>query len=110
MARCRPQQQIGSESAGNEEPISTRLSALRLTRDHTPLDPGERERLSRVSNARIIDGRVNGQLEVSRSFGDYQYKGLGVSCLPDVKKYELVRDRDRYISFGVIFWSVRSFH
>ncbi|KAL5963907.1 Integrin-linked kinase-associated serine/threonine phosphatase 2C [Taenia solium] len=73
------------------------LVGLRLTRDHTPLDPGERERLTRVSNIRIIDGRVNGQLEVSRSFGDYQFKRHGVSCLPDVKKYELVRGRDRFM-------------
>lgn len=73
------------------------LVGLPLTRDHTPLDPGERERLTRVSDIRIIDGRVNGQLEVSRSFGDYQFKRHGVSCLPDVRKYELVRGRDRYI-------------
>ena len=97
MGRSRVQPQNESESVGNGESPSVGLSAFRLTRDHTPLDPGERERLSRVSNARIIDGRVNGQLEVSRSFGDYQFKVLGVSCLPDVKKYELVRNRDRYV-------------
>ncbi|VDD83668.1 unnamed protein product [Mesocestoides corti] len=76
---------------------STSLTGIQLTRDHTPLDPGERERLARTSGIRIIDGRVNGQLEVSRSFGDYQFKRHGVTCIPDVKKYELVRGRDRFI-------------
>lgn len=89
MARCREQQEHNSEVS------ETGLTALQLTRDHTPLDPGERERLTRVAGVRIIDGRVNGQLEVSRSFGDYQFKRQGVSCLPDVKKYELVRERDK---------------
>ena len=77
--------------------------ALQLTRDHTPLDPSVRQRLTRVAaNVRIIDGRVNGQLEVSRSFGDYQFKGLGVSCLPDVKKYELSSPRDRFVSILLV--------
>ncbi|VDM16412.1 unnamed protein product [Hydatigera taeniaeformis] len=85
------------EGGDGDEAAMESLVGLRLTRDHTPLDPGERERLTRVSNIRIIDGRVNGQLEVSRSFGDYQFKRHGVSCLPDVKKYELVPGRDRFL-------------
>ncbi|EUB56482.1 Integrin-linked kinase-associated serine/threonine phosphatase 2C [Echinococcus granulosus] len=85
------------EAEGGGKTALESLAGLRLTRDHTPLDPGERERLTRISNIRIIDGRVNGQLEVSRSFGDYQFKRHGVSCLPDVKKYELVGGRDRFM-------------
>ncbi|CDI98338.1 integrin linked kinase associated [Echinococcus multilocularis] len=85
------------EAEGGGKTVLESLASLRLTRDHTPLDPSERERLTRISNIRIIDGRVNGQLEVSRSFGDYQFKRHGVSCLPDVKKYELVGGRDRFM-------------
>ncbi|KAM3177495.1 hypothetical protein ACTXT7_004422 [Hymenolepis weldensis] len=89
IARC-------NEQESSDFPKSS-LTALQVTRDHTPLDPGERERLSRLPGVRIVDGRINGQLEVSRSFGDYQYKRQGVSCLPDVKKYELVHERDRFM-------------
>lgn len=43
------------------------------------------------------DGRVMGVLEVSRSIGDGQYKKLGVTCTPDVKKCQLT-DCDRLVS------------
>lgn len=36
-----------------------------------------------------------GVLEVSRSIGDGQYKKLGVTCTPDVKKCQLT-DQDRF--------------
>jgi hypothetical protein len=36
-----------------------------------------------------------GVLEVSRSIGDGQYKKLGVTCTPDVKKCSIT-DNDRY--------------
>lgn len=77
------------------------LVGLQLTRDHTALDPAERERLT-AAGARVIDARVNGQLEVSRSFGDYQFKRQGVTCLPDVLKYQLVGERDRWVLFSLI--------
>ena len=42
------------------------------------------------------DGRVMGILEVSRSIGDGQFKKLGVSCVPEVRKCQL-QDTDRYL-------------
>ena len=36
-----------------------------------------------------------GQLEVSRSIGDGPYKNHGVSCVPDVKRCQLM-ENDRY--------------
>jgi len=44
----------------------------------------------------VKDGRIMGQLEVSRSIGDGAYKAYGVTCLPDIKKLTLTPD-DRYI-------------
>ena len=37
-----------------------------------------------------------GQLEVSRSIGDGPYKNHGVSCVPDVKRCQLMNN-DRYM-------------
>lgn len=38
------------------------------------------------------DGRVDGILEVSRSFGDYNFKKRGVIAVPDVRKCRLDAD------------------
>ena len=43
----------------------------------------------------LRDGRVMGVLEVSRSIGDGQYKKLGVTCVPEVRKCQ-IQDTDRY--------------
>ena len=44
------------------------------------------------------DGRVMGVLEVSRSIGDGQYKKLGVTCVPEVRKCQ-IQDTDRYKNY-----------
>ena len=33
---------------------------------------------------RVVEGRVGGDLAISRSLGDHRLKGKGVSCLPEV--------------------------
>lgn len=71
------------------------LTALPLTKDHTAIDYDERLRLQKHGSV-VRDGRLNGLLEVSRSFGDYQYKRQGVTCLPDVKKCRIA-DSDKFL-------------
>lgn len=66
-----------------------------LTTEHSPSVYEERIRIQKAGG-HVKDGRVLGVLEVSRSIGDGQYKKLGVSCVPDVKKCQLT-DQDRYI-------------
>ncbi|XP_062607160.1 integrin-linked kinase-associated serine/threonine phosphatase 2C-like [Saccostrea cucullata] len=66
-----------------------------LSTEHSPSVYEERIRIQKAGG-HVKDGRVLGVLEVSRSIGDGQYKKLGVSCLPDVKKCQLT-DQDRYI-------------
>lgn len=51
-----------------------------LTTDHKPDHPGEKERINRTGGyVELVMGvpRVNGDLAVSRSFGDGQYKTMG---------------------------------
>ena len=39
-----------------------------------------------------MDGRVNGQLMLSRAFGDWELKQYGVSCSPHFTKLEINND------------------
>lgn len=51
------------------------------TLDHKPTDPGESKRIHAAGGS-VEFGRVNGNLAVSRSLGDYQYKDR--EDLPDI--------------------------
>lgn len=45
------------------------------TVDHKPINPSEKERIQNAGGSVIVE-RVNGSLAVSRSIGDYAYKGV----------------------------------
>lgn len=64
----------------------------------TPHNPSLYEERMRIQKAggHVKDGRVMGILEVSRSIGDGQFKKLGVSCVPEVRKCQL-QDTDRFV-------------
>ncbi len=59
----------------------TSLTSLQLTRDHSTLDLSEVKRVE-ACGAHVANGRVNGVLEVTRSFGDPEFKKVGVSAVP----------------------------
>jgi integrin-linked kinase-associated serine/threonine phosphatase 2C len=67
----------------------------RLTKDHNPVLYEERMRIQKAGGM-VRDGRVMGVIEVSRSIGDGRFKHCGVSCVPDVTKFEIT-DKDRFI-------------
>ncbi|CAJ0587257.1 unnamed protein product, partial [Mesorhabditis spiculigera] len=69
--------------------------AVPLTVDHNPTIHEERMRIQKTG-ASVIDGRVNGSLEVSRSIGDGHFKANGVISTPDMRKLALT-DRDRFL-------------
>ncbi|EOD39585.1 hypothetical protein EMIHUDRAFT_55783, partial [Emiliania huxleyi CCMP1516] len=65
--------------------------ALPLSWDHKPTDEGERSRIVRAGAA-VIEGRVNGDLALSRALGDFRHKTASlpaphqpVSSLADVQ-------------------------
>lgn len=66
--------------------------AVELSKDHKPEDPTENARIQKAGGT-VQMGRVNGGLNLSRSFGDFDYKqnkNLSyaeqmITCLPDVK-------------------------
>jgi serine/threonine protein phosphatase PrpC len=78
----------------------------RLSEDHKPDNEIERQRISNAGGF-IIDGRVNGNLNLSRAIGDLEYKKNPklkpeeqlISAMPDVKVIPMEGD-DTYILMG----------
>ncbi|CAD8121833.1 unnamed protein product [Paramecium sonneborni] len=74
--------------------------------DHKPDNPEEKSRIERAGGF-VSDGRVNGNLNLSRALGDLEYKRDNkfrpneqlIIALPDVKKTELGPE-DKFILMG----------
>ena len=72
--------------------------ALPLSRDHKPKVSAERERILHAGGF-IVDGRVNGDLSLSRALGDFRHKCVAnlppskqpVSAEPDVRSTKRLR-------------------
>lgn len=57
--------------------------ARAISTDHKPTDEREQERIKRYGGE-VFNNRVEGELAVSRSLGDFLYKESGVICHPEV--------------------------
>jgi hypothetical protein len=67
---------------------------LALTRDHIPTDEDERQRIVNQGGA-VIGGRLQGQLGVSRAFGNYEFKESQVlSAEPEVHQVTLTSESE----------------
>merc|ERR1711964_776620 len=70
---------------------------------HKCWNVGEKERILKTG-VRVDNGRVNGILEVSRSFGDIPFKKYGVLCVPEFMKFK-VTPEDEFVVLGCDgFW------
>lgn len=74
-----------------------------LTEDHKPLVESEKARIEKAKFRVSKDNRVNGMLNVSRAFGDFEFKTVGlpveecaVSVIPDIV-FRAWDHNDRYI-------------
>lgn len=67
----------------------------RLSYDHRPSDKNEYERVIKAGGM-VYEGRVYGQLMLSRCFGDFELKPYGVISTPDITRTEIGND-DEYI-------------
>ena len=66
-----------------------------LSKDHKLDNIKERERI--IKNGGIInDGRIFGEIILSRAFGDWQFKDFGLLSFPHVSKIEITED-DHYV-------------
>jgi serine/threonine protein phosphatase PrpC len=48
--------------------------AFALSKDHKPLDEEEKSRIIKAGGFVTSEGRVNGNLNLSRSLGDFKFK------------------------------------
>nr|GMD38892.1 probable protein phosphatase 2C 8 isoform X1 [Ipomoea batatas] len=86
-----------SQSDGSDG--STSLKAIVLTREHKAIYPQERARIQKAGGSVSSNGRLQGRLEVSRAFGDRQFKKVGVVATPDIHSFDL-SERDHFIILG----------
>eukprot|EP00920_Eleutheroschizon_duboscqi_P036545 GHVT01088042.1.p1 GENE.GHVT01088042.1~~GHVT01088042.1.p1 ORF type:complete len:357 (+),score=78.44 GHVT01088042.1:824-1894(+) len=84
------------EGVGSEQ---EEMHAVPLTEPHKCWVIAEKERIARFGGT-IENGRINGQLEITRSFGDLPFKKFGVSCYPAIRKFRLAPSEDRFILLG----------
>ena len=56
------------------------------TEDHKPMNPAERDRIE-AAGGRVLRGRVDGELALSRALGDFRYKRRDL--ISDPKKYKV---------------------
>jgi serine/threonine protein phosphatase PrpC len=78
--------------------------AIDLTTDHKVTLDTEVERISKAGGM-VINGRVNGSLNLTRAIGDLSFKsdmsipveGQVISAVPDIRKFELIPETDDFI-------------
>ncbi|KAK2397412.1 protein-serine/threonine phosphatase [Trifolium repens] len=86
----------GSQDNSDKVPA---LKAIVLTREHKPIFPQERARIQKAGGVVSSNGRLQGRIEVSRAFGDRQFKKVGLVATPDIHSFDLT-DRDHFIILG----------
>jgi serine/threonine protein phosphatase PrpC len=93
-------------NAGDSRAVLCRKGvAVPLSEDHKPANAGESERILAAGGFVTAQGRVNGNLNLSRSLGDLKYKGntaLGrdrqmITAEPDVAVHALVARDDEFM-------------
>ncbi len=71
---------------------------MALSEDHKPDDPKESNRIS-AAGGYVVEGRVNGNLNLSRALGDMEYKKDKnitpekqiITSLPDISKRVIIQ-------------------
>ncbi|XP_018622464.1 WAT1-related protein At3g18200 isoform X3 [Nicotiana tomentosiformis] len=94
LARSSP-----ADGSNNSSDGSTPIKAIVLTREHKAIYPQERARIQKAGGSVSSNGRLQARLEVSRAFGDRQFKKVGVIATPDVHSFDLT-ERDHFIILG----------
>ncbi|CAM6099377.1 unnamed protein product [Calypogeia fissa] len=75
------------------------LKGLVVTREHKAIFPVERARIEKAGGFVEANGRLLGRLEVSRAFGDRNFKKAGVIAVPDIHVFEL-SEREHFLILG----------
>ncbi|KAF8820082.1 protein phosphatase 2C domain-containing protein [Cardiosporidium cionae] len=96
---------LGDSAAFLCRKVDETLQPIPLAELHKPWVLKEKERIIKCGGT-IENGRVNGILEVTRSFGDISLKRYGVLCNPTFRKFEIDVNKDKFILLGCDgFWN-----
>jgi serine/threonine protein phosphatase PrpC len=99
---------IITANAGDSRAVLCRKGhAIPLSFDHKPDNEIEWKRIQ-AAGGDIINGRINGGLNLSRSLGDFNYKKLKnrpydeqlITCKPDVNEIARQSGDDEFIIMG----------
>jgi len=63
-----------TDGEGVVDDTKSQLKAIVLTREHKAIFPQERSRIQKAGGSVGSNGRLQGRIEVSRAFGDRQFK------------------------------------
>lgn len=92
LTKCR----VGFHAFACTCPALPPADGKQLTQDHKPVLLSERERIEKAGGT-VEDGRVNGQLEVARSFGDVSLRRFGVTSDPDLRVNFKLTPADEFV-------------
>lgn len=89
--------------------------AEEMSQDHKPELEEERKRIEKAGSS-IIEGRVDGNLNLSRSIGDLKYKreklikpqDQPITAFPEVRKRELTKNCDFLVMACDGIWEAKS--
>lgn len=94
-------------NAGDSRAIVSQADEIiPLSRDHKPTDTEEAARVANLGG-KIIGGRVDAVLAVSRAFGDLDYRKQ-ITCEPDIKLWSIVPDTEFVVMGCDGVWDVIS--
>nr|DAD35466.1 TPA_asm: hypothetical protein HUJ06_006106 [Nelumbo nucifera] len=89
---------LTADTLQNHSDGASPLKAIVLTREHKAIYPQERARIQKAGGS-VSNGRLQGRLEVSRAFGDRQFKKVGVIATPDIHSFDIT-EREHFIILG----------
>jgi serine/threonine protein phosphatase PrpC len=75
--------------------LVTTKEARRISHDHKASEESEATRIKKLGGV-VFNGRVFGQLALSRALGDHEMKKFGVTCMPSIHKHTIT-DKDKYV-------------
>lgn len=110
-------EKIFISNAGDSRAVLCRGGqAIALSYDHKPDNEEERKRIESAGSF-VAEGRVDGNLNLSRSLGDLKYKrrkhldpqSQSITAWPDVKEIDLELEKDEFIIMGCDgIWETKS--
>lgn len=71
-------------------------NSKRVSYDQKPLNKEEQERIINLGGHVSVDGRINGNLAVSRTFGDFPFRPY-VSCVPFISPLMKIDDKFEFL-------------